>query len=1260
MDIAKSEIRAYISQYGPFHIFLTLNPPAQHSPVFHVICGDTKVDLTVRDPQLPSNSDRARRLASDPVSAADYFDFHIRSIFGHLLGWNFHTRTSTAEGGLFGRLKCFFLSRELTDRGNLHGHSIIWLEDALTPSNIRTLMDSDDTFQAEYFEWAEDLAWHHLPPHADEAIDDRLEPRQQRPPHPSDPFFEAQFDRDHIILGTKYQLHTHRNVCYKTAKGPPRTNCRFRFPHQQRTQSEYDAESQSILLKVLHPWVNWHNPYLLVATRHNHDVQIVQSGRSAEAAARYIVDYVLKHDLTVPKGLRALADVLKRVHDKNELPEFKRLLRLVISQIMRISNVHAQKAALYLRGETDTFQSHSTKPLVMPNAISYLRKQYKINDINAPTATEMNPVTLQNADQHHITASEQYADYIYRHSSAHHLNLWDFIKQTEVLPKQRAPKPSSERNINVYTLLPPHSKSNTHVIVHRPCSTKLTRIVGSKIPRANSKDDEAFLFYLAAFKPHATTLPLLSPGQTVREAWETFDVSPATTIILQNWKEMELCDDAYDADILRQRSDEAAELTAHQRTTSNSLNNDEDDAVSLDEDINFNISPTLTNEGLVIEFLSASAWTTDTANKFQGSRTSEALRFPITDRLLRSWQEEIKTITVQHSNQHVADSAPSAQSSVTIGPDARTIPFSKKTIVENLLKSHALSSSQAAAFRLVAHATLFPTNRPLRLLLLGEAGTGKTKIITILQHLLAMLGESDAIQVTAPTGKAASLVSGVTQHKAFQLPIFQSGKKEDNTKAFMTSAGRLQTLRTTYKNLRFLFCDEASMTSLQQLHTIDNSCRTAREDEHKHEWFGGMNAIMAGDLFQLPPVTGSPLYQTPKLDRTHDDNARIAGRAAFQSFESAIVFTEQFRIREPHTSALFNRIRTRTVTQQDVETLNSRILADHLQDPKLSNATVLVKTNSLRRSLADIKTRASATAEAPLIECHAIDSFSIPATKHLRDTAIRFEARHPPSSWIPGNVLVHDGMRVVYRGKNRSVPHGITNGATGTVKNISTFTDEYGHTCPSAIFVHMDSGTFQLTDLPARWYPFLPETCSFKIAYIDQSGTPTSVTVKRKQMKLQPASVMTVHTAQGTTITDGVICDARHGGFLTYVAISRTTSLENLFLIAPVTVNDVNSIGIPPDLAQEMNRLSNIDLITRERISALSWTEHQAQHETQAQPQPRLQNIENTTTSQNDPISRSATSDDMEMHSFNESKEGRTQIRHFTQTLWRTTFVAQT
>ena len=112
-------------------IFLTLNPSAAHSPILQVMFGDSEVDLSSRFPKLKSASVRALRLAQDPVAAADFYDFSVRCFFQHLLGWDFEKGCSNDVGGLFGKLRAFYGSSELTNRANLHGHFLIWLKGGL-------------------------------------------------------------------------------------------------------------------------------------------------------------------------------------------------------------------------------------------------------------------------------------------------------------------------------------------------------------------------------------------------------------------------------------------------------------------------------------------------------------------------------------------------------------------------------------------------------------------------------------------------------------------------------------------------------------------------------------------------------------------------------------------------------------------------------------------------------------------------------------------------------------------------------------------------------------------------------------------------------------------------------------------------------------------------------------------------------------------------------------------------------------------------
>ncbi|KLO07134.1 hypothetical protein SCHPADRAFT_837061, partial [Schizopora paradoxa] len=105
---ARNEIMSYVGAKGVAQLFLTINPCPQHSPVFQVMFGDTKVDLDERYPSLVPGKDRAERLAKDPVAASDFFDLSIECIFEDLFGWDYGKGMSSDAGGILGKLDAFY------------------------------------------------------------------------------------------------------------------------------------------------------------------------------------------------------------------------------------------------------------------------------------------------------------------------------------------------------------------------------------------------------------------------------------------------------------------------------------------------------------------------------------------------------------------------------------------------------------------------------------------------------------------------------------------------------------------------------------------------------------------------------------------------------------------------------------------------------------------------------------------------------------------------------------------------------------------------------------------------------------------------------------------------------------------------------------------------------------------------------------------------------------------------------------------------
>jgi len=121
--------------------------------------------------------------------------------------------------------------------------------------------------------------------------------------------------------------------------------------------------------------------------------------------------------------------------------------------------------------------------------------------------------------------------------------------------------------------------------------------------------------------------------------------------------------------------------------------------------------------------------------------------------------------------------------------------------------------------------------------LTGKAGTGKS---TLLKYFRATTKKSHA--VVAPTGIAALNVQGQTIHSFF-------GWGPDIT------PGRVKYARADklimYRSLDTLIIDEISMLDARTINLIDTVCKAIKRSP---EPFGGIQVVLVGDFFQLPPI----------------------------------------------------------------------------------------------------------------------------------------------------------------------------------------------------------------------------------------------------------------------------------------------------------------------------------------------------------------------------------------------------------------------
>ena len=128
--------------------------------------------------------------------------------------------------------------------------------------------------------------------------------------------------------------------------------------------------------------------------------------------------------------------------------------------------------------------------------------------------------------------------------------------------------------------------------------------------------------------------------------------------------------------------------------------------------------------------------------------------------------------------------------------------------------------------------------------LTGSAGTGKTFLLN--KFIEYLKNEKIKVSVTASTGIAATHLEGITIHSWSGMGI-ENKLSDKQIKRLL----KKETLCERIKETEVLIIDEISMFDASRLNLLDKICKEAKEPFLS---FGGLQIIMCGDFFQLPPV----------------------------------------------------------------------------------------------------------------------------------------------------------------------------------------------------------------------------------------------------------------------------------------------------------------------------------------------------------------------------------------------------------------------
>lgn len=385
------------------------------------------------------------------------------------------------------------------------------------------------------------------------------------------------------------------------------------------------------------------------------------------------------------------------------------------------------------------------------------------------------------------------------------------------------------------------------------------------------------------------------------------------------------------------------------------------------------------------------------------------------------------------------------------------------------------------------------------LFLTGKAGTGKS---TLIRRFMA---ETDRnVVVVAPTGIAALNVNGYTIHRLFG---FRTTTTLQDVRGGEYRPGRFT---KTLASLDTLIIDEASMVRADVFDML--AAALERFGPAKGQPFGGVQIVLVGDLYQLPPVVAdgeagffSTTYETPYF---------FSSNSFVRDDFPAVALTTVFRqLGDDRMTAILNEIREGILLGHAQEQLNARTDAEFVP-PDDEFWVTLAPTNRLvtARNRQQLERLAGDEMVYLAKESGDLSLFDKPVEDKLR-----FKV----------------GAQIMMLNNDQS--DRWVNGSIGRVVGVGY--DRYG----AVVEVAFPNGS--CADVaPFTWEATRP--------VVDGGGLRREVIGTFTQLPFKLAWAITIHKSQGQTL-DRLIVDLTGGMFSTgqlYVALSRCTSMKGLVL----------------------------------------------------------------------------------------------------------------
>lgn len=383
--------------------------------------------------------------------------------------------------------------------------------------------------------------------------------------------------------------------------------------------------------------------------------------------------------------------------------------------------------------------------------------------------------------------------------------------------------------------------------------------------------------------------------------------------------------------------------------------------------------------------------------------------------------------------------------------------------------------------------------------LTGSPGSGKTH--TVNAYVAWLRSHAIEPSITASTGIAATHVGGMTVHAWSGIGIH-----ERMTPQLLDAISHKEHIAKRIQKAKVLIIDEVSMLAGSVLTMVDAVTREVRHEPDLA--FGGLQVVLVGDFFQLPPVSkGETVFAFESL--------------SWRSLNPLICYlTEQHRQDDPGFLEILGAIREGEWDHTHV----SRIMTRESEPGSYHESTPQLFTHNADVDRINSEHLASLATKP---HTYAMESSGAPT---LAEALKR-------GCLSPETLVLKEGAAVMATKNN--VASGYSNGTLGVVIGFQPGTDY-------PIMETYDGR--EMVIAPAEWA-------------VEENG---KVKAKISQLPLRLAWAITVHKSQGMSMDAAAIDLSRaFAPGQGYVALSRVRRLDGVFLLGW----SENALAVHPGVA---------------------------------------------------------------------------------------------